>query len=248
MLQLSRVLFLVLFMVVLTLATTCWVTSRRDVFTEKFDGRAYDHASRTVIEAFQSVLNRHPTDDELASYVSAVMLGKLHEKEVKELLRSTHEFGENNTCEADANAQPSTKHTFKHAIDSAELDVMRLVTTIPSMIGDGMSTAPSNVMSDKPIRKFLDKMNEQGLGWRAESQAALADHNACDDLVLDPSQKWKVPEPRPPVCVTSRPSRICSSTDQTSLIGTLLRDANDTSVGSIMPKFKFHSDGDQCHR
>ena len=62
--------------------------------------------------------------------------------------------------------------------------------------------------------------------------------NLDDDMVLLPDQKWTIPHKRPPVCTSQK----CSFTplyEQSSLIGTLLSDATDTSVGSIMPSFKF---------
>ena len=62
--------------------------------------------------------------------------------------------------------------------------------------------------------------------------------NLDDDMVLLPDQKWTIPHKRPPVCTSQK----CSFTplyEQSSLIGTLLSDATDTSIGSIMPSFKF---------
>lgn len=56
------------------------------------------------------------------------------------------------------------------------------------------------------------------------------------DLVLNPEFKWSVPQQRPPVCY-GRNDEYNPLMTQSALIGTLLEDAKDTEVGSIMPKF-----------
>lgn len=56
-----------------------------------------------------------------------------------------------------------------------------------------------------------------------------------EDMVLDPSLKWSVPQRHPPVCVGGK-NTYQPVVDQTSLIGTLLEEAKDTEVGSILPK------------
>lgn len=59
-------------------------------------------------------------------------------------------------------------------------------------------------------------------------------------FVLLPDQQWVVPQPRAPVCTAGSQTCIVQpSLDQTALIGTLLEDANNMQVGSIMPKFTF---------
>ena len=54
-----------------------------------------------------------------------------------------------------------------------------------------------------------------------------------------PGQEWAVPQLRPPVCTTTARTTVNSTTDQTALIGTLLSDAKDTGVGSMLPTFTF---------
>ena len=54
-----------------------------------------------------------------------------------------------------------------------------------------------------------------------------------EDMVLDPSLRWKLPERRPSVCIGGK-NDYQPLTDQTSLIGTLLPAANNTKVGSIV--------------
>jgi hypothetical protein len=60
--------------------------------------------------------------------------------------------------------------------------------------------------------------------------------NADDNMVLFPEYKWSVPERRPPVC-SGRTETVSPLMDQTALIGTLLPQAKDTKVGSILPVF-----------
>lgn len=60
--------------------------------------------------------------------------------------------------------------------------------------------------------------------------------NADEDMVLFPEFKWSVPQAYPPVC-TGGKAQFNPSVSQTALIGTLLPDAQDTSVGSILPVF-----------
>lgn len=57
------------------------------------------------------------------------------------------------------------------------------------------------------------------------------------DMVLLPGQRWDIPQKRPPVCYSS--CRVQPLVEQTALIGTLLADAKQTSVGSIMPRFEY---------
>lgn len=58
--------------------------------------------------------------------------------------------------------------------------------------------------------------------------------NADDDMVLFPEFKWEVPIRRPPVCVGGN-QEVRPVVEQTALIGTLLADAQDTKVGSVLP-------------
>jgi hypothetical protein len=96
----------------------------------------------------------------------------------------------------------------------------------------------------------LDKRDTQGYA-QASQQRRRDDLSAaagrCNEpqgsnagMVLLPGMEWSVPQPRPPVCLpcpTTCP--VQPSLDQTRLLGTLLSDANDTQVGSMMPKFTY---------
>ena len=63
--------------------------------------------------------------------------------------------------------------------------------------------------------------------------------NVDSDMVLLPDQKWSVPQEYPDVC-RGGTSEFNPSVEQTALIGTLLDDAADTKVGSIMSEFEFN--------
>ncbi len=59
-----------------------------------------------------------------------------------------------------------------------------------------------------------------------------------EDMVLVPGQEWTIPQKHPPVCYGSK-GNYNPRIEQTALIGTLLGDAKDTEIGSIMPKFTY---------
>jgi hypothetical protein len=60
--------------------------------------------------------------------------------------------------------------------------------------------------------------------------------NADDNMVLYPEFKWSVPQKFPPVCVGGGKC-YTPVQSQTALIGTLLNEAEDTKVGSILPLY-----------
>lgn len=60
--------------------------------------------------------------------------------------------------------------------------------------------------------------------------------NADDDMVLFPEFKWSVPQQFPPVCTPIEKNEYQPMIDQSALIGTLLKDASKTKVGSILPE------------
>lgn len=56
-----------------------------------------------------------------------------------------------------------------------------------------------------------------------------------EDMVLDKSLKWSVPQRHPPVCVGGK-NEYEPRIDQTALIGTLLEQAVNTQIGSVLPE------------
>ncbi|MEW5315017.1 MAG: hypothetical protein WDW38_006474 [Sanguina aurantia] len=131
--------------------------------------------------------------------------------------------------------------------EASARDVVRLLEQAPTLLQNSDDVQEGLVPDAAPEE-------EPPTDWRALAEHALQERDmykmrsegplpafTSNDLVLDPTQSWRVPQPRPPVCVVSelRASKLCPSRDQSSLIGTLLTDAAHTSVGSIMPKFEF---------
>lgn len=85
---------------------------------------------------------------------------------------------------------------------------------------------------DNSLAALQDKRNTDDLrNTCIRNQKFLG---ADEDMVLDPSQKWSVPQKHPPVCVGSK-NDYQPTVEQTALIGTLLADAKSTQVGSILP-------------
>lgn len=62
-----------------------------------------------------------------------------------------------------------------------------------------------------------------------------------DPMVLRYDQSWQMPYKKPPLCTmdSKQKCKVTPVQTQTALIGTLLTDAKDTKIGSIMPDFKF---------
>jgi hypothetical protein len=63
--------------------------------------------------------------------------------------------------------------------------------------------------------------------------------NVDENMVLLPDQKWSVPQKHPEICRMNNEFNYQPSTEQTSLIGTLLDASMDTQIGSILPEFNF---------
>ena len=64
------------------------------------------------------------------------------------------------------------------------------------------------------------------------------DRTKNTDMVLLPGQEWSVPQQRQPICYHSTCQTVPQH-EQTALIGTLLDDADNTQIGSILPKFTY---------
>jgi hypothetical protein len=93
--------------------------------------------------------------------------------------------------------------------------------------------------SYRPRNKLAEYQSERNLDELATSCARNTYYlNADDDMVLYPEFKWQMPERRPPPCVGSC-GEVQPMSEQTALIGTLLTDAENTKVGSMLPKFVY---------
>jgi NACalpha-BTF3-like transcription factor len=81
-------------------------------------------------------------------------------------------------------------------------------------------------------------MNELKFGCTRSKQRTKIAHT-YDDMVLRHDQLWRMPEKKPPVCTKGNCS-VNPMQVQSSLIGTLISDSEDTQIGSIMPGFKYN--------
>lgn len=113
---------------------------------------------------------------------------------------------------------------------------------------------------DSDMSGLLDDLNENAYKIFDKDKAALCTCGAnagtgdCvvhkevaikphyGDMVLRPEFAWSVPQQRPPVCTTlGKPALVqpIYLDSSLSMNGTLLGEAQDTGVGSIMPKFRY---------
>lgn len=92
---------------------------------------------------------------------------------------------------------------------------------------------------NKNVADFRNERNTDELMYGCERNKKMNLYtNATDDMVLLEGAEWSVPQERPPICY--QPTCVASPMmDQTALLGTLLGEANETQVGSILPKFSY---------
>lgn len=93
---------------------------------------------------------------------------------------------------------------------------------------DDCGAYESTLLSDEIDRRNTDELYAQCKRY--------------DDLVLLPDQAWSVPQKRAPVCIPTERNNVSPSIDQTALIGTLLDDAKNTGVGSLIAAFKYEEE------
>jgi hypothetical protein len=110
------------------------------------------------------------------------------------------------------------------------------------------SSAAETSLSDLRTARDRDQLRQACERDEGDDEPAIGGGRTpfgANDLVLDPTQAWTVPQRRPPVCVPSGRGRsvVMPTPDQTALIGTPLAEAADTQVGSMMPHFQFWEEG-----
>jgi hypothetical protein len=91
------------------------------------------------------------------------------------------------------------------------------------------ASAPASTDPSSCIQSYLDNSNVK-----------IPVHT--NDMVLRPEFAWAVPQPYPPVCTTLRqpaPTQPVVLESSLTLNATTLDEANQTGVGSIMPKFEY---------
>lgn len=107
-----------------------------------------------------------------------------------------------------------------------------------TMIRDTLAKINSERTFDR--RRFENMRDLRDRGVKRNEPSSTSKYvNASDDMVLRPEFQWEVPMRRAPVCYATEAAEYKPDVIQTSLIGTLLEDANQTKVGSIMPKFEY---------
>ena len=120
---------------------------------------------------------------------------------------------------------------------SSSTDTSALMDQIKSMCttyNKGNDEYAKLAQSQTMLANYINERNKEQLGTLCSRNKTLG--NADQDMVLNPELKWSVPQKHPPVCVGgSTPVNPLMS--QTALIGTLLGDAKQTSVGSVLPVF-----------
>lgn len=84
---------------------------------------------------------------------------------------------------------------------------------------------------EKSMADLIEKRNRESLKDTCVRNKTYL--GLDEDMVLDPALKWSVPQKRPPLCVGTT-DKYQPRVEQTALIGTLLEDAKDTKVGSMV--------------
>lgn len=102
----------------------------------------------------------------------------------------------------------------------------------------------SDMMDDIQCRAsaaFDKDAAAKGLDDACVKPVRVAVRTHYGDMVLRPEFAWAVPQQAPPVCTTLGQKPLVQPLLMNSklLLGTPLDDANDTQVGSIMPKFTY---------
>lgn len=120
-------------------------------------------------------------------------------------------------------------------------DISNILERIPNT---AVSAAPSSTLSDHELREFLYKSKDSATGWRALAEHALSERDVggSESRSLSPFPPIDTDDRHEHTANRHRHSHRVKAYDEsahTDLIGTPLADAANTSVGSIMPKFKF---------
>lgn len=124
----------------------------------------------------------------------------------------------------------STKAESDNYLDSSS--VLDTIKQQASCVFDANSSGYTDRNGSQTMAGVIDDRNTQLLKETCFRNKKFL--GIDEDLVLRDDQAWSVPQRRPPVCQGAF-DNYQPSLDQTSLIGTLLKDANNTKVGSVLP-------------
>lgn len=138
-------------------------------------------------------------------------------------------------------SQPSTMPSREAYANQCQVDTQAMINKIKQ---DADCQFNKNQLEDKyrsnretSMAKTVHDRNREELKNICERNKSFAQYHD-EDMVLIPGQEWSVPQKHTPACY-GRDSAYNPMIEQTALIGTLLNDAKDTQIGSIMPKFTY---------
>jgi hypothetical protein len=185
-----------------------------------------------LMKIFQEVSRAYIPTGNIASTVTNVANAAVDLKTLEEKKSTTSTSTTSNPPVVPVTPAPATSTTKKQSnllpIDGSTFEEQDVDLPIPDITNDPEALATYR------LRRHMDQMRME-----CEKEKAMKQYtNATDDLVLIPGQEWSVPQQRPPICYQPK----CNTSplnSQTALLGTLLEDADNTKVGSIMPTFTF---------
>lgn len=92
------------------------------------------------------------------------------------------------------------------------------------------------LLKKKTTTNYMQNRNLDELKYKCNSVSRYTNADSFGKLI--PTMEWQIPQERPGICIGDF-SRASPLTDQTALIGTLIEDSKNTSVGSLLPKFSY---------
>lgn len=130
--------------------------------------------------------------------------------------------------------QQCTPDAKKNTIDTDKLIKMIKDNADCQFSKDGVD---DKYRSEQSLANAVNDRNRDELKNICERNKTFSKYH-YEDMVLVPGQEWTIPQKHPPVCYGSK-GNYNPRIEQTALIGTLIGDAKDTEIGSIMPKFSY---------
>jgi hypothetical protein len=138
------------------------------------------------------------------------------------------------TCRIQANKTVTDNLTAKQNQNDNYLDSSNVIDTIKhqaTCVFDKNNLEKKYTEDQQTMAALINQRNRENMKDTCVRNKMYL--GADEDLVLDPSLRWKLPEKRPPVCTGSK-NDYQPTVDQTALIGTLLQDAKQTKVGDVV--------------
>lgn len=214
-----------------------------------------------IINVFRDTLGRTPTLSELEDHSETIKSLSWSEDKYIASLKETDEYKQlmmkQNESSYSVASTPNWSHhqyvvkkmykeVYGRDPSSDDLDFLinrfrsykRNEDKLRKLIQSIHNTEIGVEIKQEPEVSLADIVQQRNLSELKDSYERSNKSKHYEDLVLLPNQEWSVPQKHPPVC-TSKKCNIKPMIDQTALIGTLLDDADDTQVGSIMPKFVY---------